>query len=150
MTLPDSFDSWKFCQPCKGIPLVWRDLRARRSGGAYAIVGLSQTFPRSIVENGNLRPNRAEQSWCAGAIERSVAARLIDGNSTEPVHRAHELHFLFPIQIDQREHLKFAESQQRADHVLILGTRGRLLLCVCTKRIGSAAAKRFVQELSVG
>ena len=78
-----------------------------------------------------------------------MTACLIDRHRTEIVDRAHELHLLFPVEINQGEELESAEREQRANHVLIFGAGGSLLFRAGADRIRPAAAKRFCEELSI-
>ena len=78
-----------------------------------------------------------------------MTSGLPDGDLSEPVDRARQLHFLFPVEIGEIEKPELSVREERADHELVLWTFGRLVLGRRAERIGSAAGERLRHQLTV-
>src|SRR5947208_16747248 len=148
MSLPDTLDSRDLRESCVTIFFVRCCLRSRRCSRPDRRVDLPEALSRPIVHDSNLRADRIEQSRRSRSVKGPVTACLIDRHRTELVDRAHELHLLCPVEINQGEEIESAEREQRADHVLILGARGSLLFRARAARILPAAATRLCERLS--
>ena len=65
---------------------------------------------------------------------------MIERNRADLVHRTHQRHFPFPIQIGEVQEFELAEGEHQSHHALVFRSGGSLLLGVGAERVGRASA----------
>src|SRR4029077_2727708 len=124
-------------------------LCARRCDRFDATVHLPHTFARPVIDDHDLGFDGVEKRGRSSTVECTVTAVLIYGDHAELVYRARELHFFFPIEIDQIQVFELAVTHEHAGHTLIFEPYGSFLFGRGAKRIRAAAADGLGQNLLI-